>query len=156
MASSQNVLYSWNFEDSKERSALWYMIALAIAIWLIIWGFLTRQYGMSIVVMLVVGFFYFLENNSEDQVQVVISELGISVQNNFYDFSRIAGYSLVYNEDQAIFLRLHLKKKGISFLNLRIDNAIAAQLRSFLPNFIEENAKQEITFLEKISHILKL
>lgn len=111
---------------------------------------------MSIVVMLVVGFFYFLENNSEDQVQVVISELGISVQNNFYDFSRIAGYSLVYNEDQAIFLRLHLKKKGISFLNLRIDNAIAAQLRSFLPNFIEENAKQEITFLEKISHILKL
>lgn len=32
MASSQNVLYSWNFEDSKERSALWYMIALAIAI----------------------------------------------------------------------------------------------------------------------------
>ena len=156
MTDNNNILYSWIFEDKKNRSPLWYMIALSIAIGLIIWGFLTRQYWMSIVVMLIVWFIYFLENNEEEQVKVEITELGIRVQNNFYDYSRIGSYSLIYSWDQAVFLRLHLKKRWIWFANLRIDNATASQVRSILPNFIEENAKQEITLLEKITHFLQL
>jgi len=44
---------------------------------------------MSIVIMLVVGFFYFLENNSEDEVAVELTDLGVKVQGNFYDYSKI-------------------------------------------------------------------
>ncbi len=32
MADSQKILYTWTFEDTKNRSALWYMIALALAL----------------------------------------------------------------------------------------------------------------------------
>lgn len=53
MSEKQNTLFTWEFEDEKQRSPLWYMIALSIAVGLIIWGFLTRQYGMSIVIMLI-------------------------------------------------------------------------------------------------------
>jgi len=73
--SDNNILYTWNYEDAKDRSPLWYVIALSVAIWLIIWWFLTRQYGMSIVIMLVWGFFYFLENNAEDDISVAITQL---------------------------------------------------------------------------------
>jgi len=156
MASTQNILYAWQFEDTKHRSPTWYILALAIVIWLVIWWVLTRQYGMSIVVMLWVWFFYFLENNSEDTVRVVITELGIWVQDNFYDYSRIASYSLVYDGSTAIYLRLKLKKKWISFANISIDNATATELRSILPNYIEESDKQELTAVEKISHYLKI
>lgn len=156
MTSKSNILYAWTYEDIKNRSPLWYMIALSVAIWLIIWGFVTKQYGMSVVVMLVIGFFYFLENNSEDQVSVEITDLGVRVQNIFYDYSRISSYGIVYNQDQAIYLRLHLKKRWVGFANLRIDNSSAADLRSILPNFIEENPKQEISLLEKITHFLQL
>lgn len=156
MASEQNILYSWNFEDKKDRSALWYIIALACVIGLAIWGFLTQQYGMSIVVMLVAGFFYFLENNSEDRVQIAISDLGIFVQNNFYDYAQIGGYNLVYDGNQAIYLRLHMKRRGISFMNLKINTAIASDVRPLLAPYIEENAKQDVTLLEKITHLLKL
>ena len=156
MDKKQDTLYSWDFEDIKHRSPIWYMIALSIAIGLIIWWFLTRQYGMSILIMLIVWFIYFLENNSEDQVHVDITDLWIRVQNIFYDYSRINSYSLVYSWDQAVYLRLHLKKRGVSFANLRIDNNIASQIRSILPNYIEENARQEISFTERITHLLKL
>ncbi len=156
MSKKQNILYYWKFEDKKNRSPLWYMIALSIAIGLIVWGFITRQYGMSIVIMLIVGFFYFLENNAEDEIQVEITDLGVRIQNIFYDYSRISSYSIIYNWNQAIYLRLHLKKRGITFVNLHIDNTIAWEVRTILPNFIEENAKQEITFLEKLTHFLKL
>lgn len=156
MSKDTNSLYSWKYDDIKHRSPIWYMIALSIAIWLIIWGFLTRQYGMSIVIMLAGGFFYFLENNSEDEVEVSITDLGIKVQGNFYDYSRIKAYSLVYQSDRAVFLRLLINKRGIGVLNLNIDNNIAANIRSILPNFIEENEKQEITLGEKIIQLLKL
>jgi hypothetical protein len=156
MATNNNLLYNWKYEDTKHRSPIWYVIALSIAIWLIIWWFLTRQYGMSIVIMLVVWFFYFLENNSEDEVAIELTELGIKVQGNFYDYSRIWWYSIVYHWEQAIYLRLLIKKRGIWILNLNIDNRIAADIRSILPNYIEENEKQEITLSEKIIQLLKL
>jgi len=158
MASKQgsNTLYSWKYNDTKNRSPLWYMIALSIAIWLIIWWFFTRQYGMSIVIMLVVWFFYFLENNTEDDVEVIITELGVRIQTSFYDFSRIASFSTIFDGEEAVFLRLITKNRGIRILNLRIDNNVLSELRPILVQFIEENPKQELSFVEKLSHTLKL
>jgi len=37
MPTNQESIYEWNYEDSKNRSASWYMIALSVAIGLIIW-----------------------------------------------------------------------------------------------------------------------
>jgi len=82
-------IYNWQYEDTKNRSPIWYVIALSVAVWLILWGFLTRQYGMSLVIMLVSGFFFFLENNSDENVRVDVSELGIKVQDHFYDYAKI-------------------------------------------------------------------
>ena len=156
MSQQQNNLYSWNYEDNKNRSPLWYMIALSIAIWLIIWWFFTRQYGMSIVIMMIAGFFFYIENNSEDQVQIHITELGIQVQDMFYDYSQISGYSLIYSSNTALYLRLHLKKRWITSININIDNTIASNIRQILPNYIEEQAEQEVSFIEKMLHLLKL
>ena len=156
MENNTNILYKWNYEDTKHRSPLWYIIALSIAIGLIIWWFLTRQYGMSIVVMLVVWFFYFLENNSEDEVAVEVSDLGIKVLGNFYDYSRIGWYSIIYHGEKALYLRLLIKKRGIGILNLNIDNATASDLRTILPNYIQENENQEISLWERLIQLLKL
>ncbi len=156
MSEKQQSLYNWNYEDTKDRGTLWYMIALSVAIWLIIWGFFTRQYWMSIVVMLIVWFFFYVENNSEDTVSVDITDLGIRVQDMFYDYSRIWSFSLIYSWDQAFYLRLHLKKRGIGTVNLHIDNTIASDIRQILPNYTEEQAQQEVSFIEKILHMLKL
>lgn len=157
MATTQsNTLYSWNYDDSKNRSPLWYMIALAIAIWLIIWWFFTRQYGMSIVIMLIIGFFYFLENNTEDGVEIRITDLWIMVQESFYDFSRISAFTIIFSWENAIFLRLSIAKRWISTINLRVDNKVISDIKPLLLNYIEENPKQELTLVEKISHRLKL
>ena len=153
---SQNILMQWSYEDNKERSPIWYIIALSVAIGLIIWWFFTRQYGMSIVVMLISWFFFFLENNTEDEVKVIISDQWIKVQSNFYDYAKINWFYLVYEGDQAIFLRVGVKKNGISTLSLRIDNSIAPEIRTILSNYIEESEKQELTLTEKILHFLKI
>jgi hypothetical protein len=153
---TQNILMQWSYEENKDRSPIWYIIALSIAIWLIIWWFFTRQYGMSIVIMLISWFFFFLENNADDQVQVTISEQWIKVQWNFYDYAKISWFYLVYEWEQAIFLRIGVKKNWIRTLSVRIDNFHSPEARRILSHYLEESEKQELSVTEKILHFLKI
>lgn len=156
MSEEQKSLYSWKYDDITQRTPTWYIGALAFSIGLIIWGFFTRQYGMSLVIMLIIWFFYFIENNSDDEVSIDINSLGIRIQNTFYDYSRLSSFTLVYDGNNAIFLRIYTKKKWLNALNLRIDTQIAGDIRPILSNFIQENPKGEMGFLEKIGIYLKL
>lgn len=149
-------LYTWNFPDVKNRWSLWYIIALSLVIGLVIWGFLTKQYGMSFILLLITGIAYFVENNSDDEVTVEISELWIRVGWTFYDFSRIPAYAFIYDGDNAIFLRLNLAKKWVKQIDLKVNNEITTELKQILPRFIEENPKQDLSFLERMIHLLKL
>jgi len=153
---NKQTLYTWKYEDTKNRSPIWYIVALSVAIGLIIWWFLTRQYWMSLVIMLVSWFFFFLENNSEDEVSVEISDLGILVQEKFYDYAKIAAFSIIYDGSRAVYLKLYVKKSRIWFVNLSLDNNTASNIRPILTNFVQESEKQEITLSEKIIHFLKL
>ncbi len=153
---ANKTLYSWNFPDIKNRWSLWYIIALSVVIWLVIWWFLTKQYGMSFILLLITGIAYFVENNSDDEVWVEINELGMKVGSTFYDFSRIPSYAFIYDWDNAIFLRLNLAKKGIKQIDLKVNNEVTRELKQILPSFIEENPKQDLTFLERMIHLLKL
>ena len=151
-----NLLYNWEFNSEKNRSALWYTIAISVVIWLVIWGFLTKQYGMSFIVLLISGLFYYLENNSEEIINVDITSLWIKVGQKFYDYGNINSYTLIYAGNQAVYIRLNLLKKWIRFVDLHIDNEIAKNLQTTLPNFITENGKQDLSLSDKIIAWMKL
>lgn len=151
-----NIIYNWKFEDNKNRGSLWYIIALSIVIWLSIWWFLTKQYWMSFIVLLIAWVTYFIENNSDDEIEVSINELWIKIWQSFYDFSKIDSYSFIYNWDNAIYLRLDLNKKWLRTLDLDINNSIALELKWVLGNYLTENPKWELKFSEKIISLLKL
>lgn len=150
---SNDLIYNWSFSSEKQRGNLWYIIALSIIIWLVVWGFFTRQYIFSVLIILVTWVYFFVENNSESLITVQVTNLWIKVNNFFYDFSKIENYSIIYSWENAIFLRLELGKKD---LNLQIDNDIALNLKQILPNFLNENKNWELTFNEKIIKLLKL
>ena len=154
--SESKILYKWEFDDRKERSSFWYIVAISVVIGFAIWGFLTKQYGMSFVVLLVAGVAFFVENNSEDHINVIINDLWIKVWGKFYDFSRITSYCFIYSWDNAIFMRLNLAQKGIRNIDLKVNNTIASELKNILPNFIEENPKQDMSVMDRVIHLLKL
>lgn len=150
------VIYNWNFSNEKNRWSMWYVIALSVIIWLVVWWFLTKQYVMSFLIILITGVTFFVENNSEENTNVSITNLWIKVNSTFYDFSKIWSYSIIYDWENAIILRLWLVKKWIKFLDLDIDNSIVHSLKEVLPNFIAENESWELDFSDKLIRILKL
>jgi len=152
----QNTLYSWDFNGEKNRWALWYTLGASAVIGLVIWGFLTKQYGMSFVILLLTGLFYYLENNSNKIIHVDVTSLWISIDNSFYDYGNIASYTMIYTDKYAVYLRLNLTQKWIKNIDLHIDNEIADTLKDILPNYITENPQKKLTLTEKIIHWIQL
>jgi hypothetical protein len=149
-------LYTWKFSDKRERWTLWYIIALSIVVWLSIWWFMTKQYWMSFIVLLIAWLVYFVENNSEEEIKVEITSLGIKIWMSFYDYSKIDSYSFIYNNENAILLRLNLNKRWLKKVDLTVDNNSTHDIKNVLLNFLEENPKWELSFSEKIISKLKL
>jgi hypothetical protein len=152
-----NLLYSWSFDSKKNRSSLWYVIVLSIAIGLIIWGFLSKQFWMSFVIIILIWLIFYIENNSNDIVNINIIETWIKIENNFYAFSNLSSYTIIYENDMAVLLRLNISNKfWTRNIDIGIDNKIISDIKNILSNFLEENNEQQLTFIEKMTRLLKL
>ena len=152
-----NLLYSWSFDSKKNRSSLWYVIVLSIAIGLIIWGFLSKQFWMSFVIIILIWLIFYIENNSNDIVNINIIETWIKIENNFYAFSNLSSYTIIYENDMAVLLRLNISNKfWTRNIDIGIDNTIISDIKNILSNFLEENNEQQLTFIEKMTRLLKL
>ena len=151
-----NIIYSWSFNSKKHRWTLWYIITFSIAIWLIIWWFLSKQYWMSILIMILIWFMFYIENNSNDIVNVEITEMWIKVLDSFYPYSGIASYSIIYSGEFPILLRIKLAKRFWKYSDINIDKNIVENVRTILANFINEDKKEELSFIEKMTILFKI
>lgn len=149
-------IYGFEFEDSKNRTNMWYVIALSVVIWITIWWFLTKQYGLSFIVLLISWLIYYVENNSEDIIKVYITEKWINIDKTFYDFSSIKSFCFVYNNEKAILLRLNLIKKWLKYLDLKIDDTNKQDIENILQNYLEQREKMTLDIWEKLWSFLKL
>ena len=152
----EQILYTWSFEDSKNRSPLWYSIAFAIIIGLVIWWFLTAQYGLSFILLLITGLAYFIENNSDDIVTVSIHELGIQVWEWFYDFAKISSCSYIYEWSNAILMRIVLHKKWFRFIDIPVNNEQVTDIKNILQDKIPESGEAKLSLGQKILRKIKL
>lgn len=87
---------------------------------------------------------------------ISITPLGFKLNNTFYDYSKIRSFSLIYEGENAVVLRLNLIKKGLKYLDLPINNEIALALKEVLPNFLKEDENGELGLSDKVIKILKL
>jgi signal transduction histidine kinase len=149
-------LYSWEFNDKKKRGQLWYIIAISIIIWTTIWWFLTKQYWLSFIVLLIGWLYYFNENNSQDIIKIQLLDIWIKINWIFYDYSSIDNYSIIYKEENPLLLRLYLNKRGLRNIDIKINRKNIIQIKNILSNYIEESEKWELTISEKMINLLKL
>ncbi|EKE29739.1 MAG: hypothetical protein ACD_2C00109G0003 [uncultured bacterium (gcode 4)] len=150
-------MFSWQITTKKEKWASWYMIALVVSVALIIWWYVTGLYAMSIVILLVIWVYILVENNSPDILMVEISENGIMIWDEFYDYPKIDAFSIMYSKNKAVSIRLRLRAKWFKSMDIPLENAPnSADVRAYLMNFINEDAKWEISWLESLTNYLKL
>ena len=111
---------------------------------------------MSFVILIVAGLTYFLENNSDDEIFVELSDLWLKVWNAFYDYWSMDSYTFMYTWEIANLIRFNMNRRGIRNIDLKVNNSIVSELKTVLPNFVEENPKEELNFMDKMIKLLKL
>ncbi len=149
-------IYSWEFNDKKNRWQLWYIIAISILIWTTIWWFFTKQYWLSFIILLIGWLYYFNENNSLDIIKVELLDIWIKINWVFYDYSSIDSYSIIYNKEKPILLRVNLNKKGLRYIDIKINRTNINQIKNILSTYVNEWEKLELTISEKMINLLKL
>lgn len=152
----KEIMYEWQFSDKKHRGSLWYVLAASIALGLIIWGFLTSQYWMSFIILLISGIYFFVENNSSEEIIVEVSDQWIKVENSFYDIWSIDTYCFVFHWESPYYLRLFLNKKWLRQIDIRIDDERFWNLQNILPNILNASESKKLTLSEKLIILLKL
>jgi hypothetical protein len=111
---------------------------------------------MSFIILLISWLVYFVENNSDDEIEVKVTEQGLYISNVFYDYSTIKKYSVWYQNDSPNLLRLHLSKASVAILDLKISAEILSQVQFYINDFIENWWKSEITSTDKLIRFLNL
>ncbi len=151
------ILYSWEFSTEKNRWKNWYVIAISILLWITIWWILTKQYWLSFIVLLLSWVFYFVENNSDDNVKIIINNLWIQIWENFYEYWKIKNYSYIYVWNIPYFLRLNINKAWLKHIDLKINEKIFLDLQNILKSYILEDLDWwKLSFSEKLVERLKL
>ena len=65
---------------------------------------------MSIVAFLFAGVYIMKENNAAPLIDVDVTDIGIQVQDTFYEYSQISSFAILYDQQVAKMLRFSVKK----------------------------------------------
>ena len=72
-----------------------------------------QVYFLSIVVFVVMGLYLMVENNTPSIMHVSVGSDGIQLGTQFYEYSKIANFSVVYHEKTPVLLRIFLRNGGL-------------------------------------------
>ena len=111
---------------------------------------------LSFLIILICVIYLYLENNTERIINVSINPLWIKIWRKFYDYTKVSSFSIVFDWEDAILIRINLLVRGFKNLDLKIDNLIAYDLKEILPNYIIQWKSIKLTIIERLIRFLKI
>ena len=133
-------MFEWIIAGRKNHSSQWYVAAGIVTISLIFFGIYMQIYALSIVIVLLAGVYVLLENNGPDEVIIQISDIGINIGNQMFDYGQIESFSFIFDSNVARQLKIRLKSSSIKSMEVDLStfSSNIADLRAFLLNYIPE------------------
>ena len=150
-------MFSWIYNVKKNKWKLWYLIAIAIILAFALWGLIMGLYAMTIVVLLLAWVYFLVENNSNNDVTVIIDEAWVTISNTFYSYSQLDYFAIIHSWNRPLLLRIKHKWNNSSFTDVYLIEWLnISEIRIFLSDYIQEKSNVEMTFVEMILYMLKI
>lgn len=126
-------------------------------LFLVVYGIVMQLYMMSVVAFLFAWVYIMKENNSAPLIDVDITEIGIQVQDTFYEYSQITSFAILYDQKVAKMLRFSVKKWITSLIDIPLTQDVnPAELRNLLLQNITENPDAEFTRSDRMIQAMRL
>jgi len=139
-----------------EKSKTWFFIAGIVVLAIIIYALITAEYTMAIVFALLAGVYYILHNETPRNVTVSITTLGIIVDKDFFQFSDIQNFWIVYQPPKVGALYLRPVKRTASDIRIELMEQNPMVLRNLLKTQIKELQGEGENLVDKMTRLLRL
>jgi hypothetical protein len=150
-------MFHWQFSSAQNRPKEWYIIALIIVLFFVVYGIIAQMYLMSIVVFLFAWVYIMMENNATPTTEVSINDHVIQVAGTTYNLDMIDRFTLLSNEWEYVMLRLFLKKWISVLIDIPLTSEVdSVWLKAFLSEFITYDTDASWTKSDRLIHTMRL
>jgi|SRR6185295_12391920 len=150
-------LLKWRAPEYEhyEKGHIWKVLAILIVLAMVIYGVVTHSYPFAIVMVLFAGV-YFLTHKEPREIEVVITDMGITADQRFYEFSHMRSFWLNFKPGEVQHLNLRLTKEVLKEVSLLLGAQDPAEVRTVLSRFIPELIGKEEGFIDWLIRKLRL
>ena len=153
------LLLNWKFPEytQYQRSPLWYVVVGLIFVIVFIFAFLTANF-LFVIFLLLFGLIIFLHfKRTPLEVNFKIFEDGLILGLNFYEWSEIKNFRLVYRPPEIKRIYFDLKNALAPEISVPLGKQDPIEIHKILKNYLEEDLdKSEETLIDRLNRWLKI
>ena len=153
-------LFNWNVPEYEQhnRSKIWYISAISIAVLLILFSFLTNNFLFAVIIIIASLIIILNDGSVPVSVNIKIMEEGIIVGKKFYDYDEFKNFSIVYKPRLDV-KNLYLEFKNVlkHRLSIPLNNINPLPIRENLLKYLEEDLERtDQPLSEGLARLFKL
>ena len=147
---------TWEYPP-HERSLLWFVMAGVIGVALLVYSIVTTNYLFGIVVLMM-GVILLMDGlRHPDRVEVHVTDQGIIVGEQFYGFTVIKDFSIIYEPPIVKVLYIDFNQIWQPLLAIPLEDVDPNAVRDSLLPYVFENLKrEEETLTDTLRRLYKL
>ncbi len=154
------ILHTWVVPEynTHERTQLWYIAASVIGIILMIYSFFTSNFLFAVIIIFAALIIIIHDGQQPAKVKIAITDQGIVVGRNFYDYDEFKNYAVV-DKSQYDVKGLYFEFKSVlkQRLSIPLENMHPNDIKTTLGKYVPlDKERTDIPFSEQLAKLLKL
>jgi Ca2+/Na+ antiporter len=137
------------------RGVIWYFVATVISLLILALGILTRSFTLLMAFLLFVAVYWLVHYKEAQPMEVAITRYGIRIGKNFFAFTEIENFWLVWKPPFVADLRLTLKPRFSPIITIHVFGQDPVALRELLTPHIKEISRQE-SLVDLVARALRI
>ncbi|MEK9130351.1 MAG: hypothetical protein AAB526_03085 [Patescibacteria group bacterium] len=154
----EKTLVVWYFPEfiKHERSREWYFLMIVVAIGLLLFAILTKNFLFAIIIVLIGMILALFDSKKPMAIKFQIVERGIQISEKFYPWRELENFWIIYQPPEV--KNLYFKFKNIHpnlIISLESQNPVL--IREILLKYLKEDLEQENEpFSEQFGRMFKI
>ena len=155
-----DIIDSWQVDEyeKRARSKKWYILAAVAAFLMMLFSFFTSDFLFAVIIVIASLIFILHSGHEPDRVTISLTEEGIIVGRNFYDYDDIKNFAVVFKPRKDV-KNLYIEFKTVlkHRLTIPLGNKDPLFVRDNLLKYLSEDLERtDEPMSESLARLFKL
>lgn len=159
MPNEKDILASWRAPEyaSAEKSGAWYFGLFGLAVLLIVWSILSKNYLFTLIAAMATVVIYMLSQRKPEIMDIAITPDGVKINDRLYSYDDdLVKFWIIYKPTEGV-KTLNFDQRGIRpNLVLQLEDQNPLRIREILLKYLEEDVTHEEGNIDRLARTLGL